>query len=92
MFTSGFTNAPVSRLFLFSFIATSILVSITDSKYLFNLLVVPHFWPYKQVWRVFLWQVRRVKSSNDIQQYDIAESNKIVSHVTPTRPKFCSQP
>ncbi|KAI9756464.1 MAG: hypothetical protein M1815_003562 [Lichina confinis] len=56
MLTSGFTNAPVTQAFIFLFIATSVLASITDYKHLFYLQVVPHLWRYKQAWRVFSWQ------------------------------------
>lgn len=58
MLTSGFTNAPVTRLFIFSLVAASILVSVADSKHLFYIQVVPHLWRYKQAWRIVAWQVR----------------------------------
>ena len=58
MLASGFTNAPVSKTFLFGTIALSVLASITDSKYFFHINVVPHLWPYKQAWRILVWQVR----------------------------------
>lgn len=57
MLASGFTAAPVSQCFFFGIIASSILVSITDTKYLFYIQVVPHLWRYKQVWRLLTWQV-----------------------------------
>ena len=57
MLSSGFTNAPVSRVLLFGLLATSILASITDSKHFFPIHVVPHLWPYKQAWRLVAWQV-----------------------------------
>ncbi|KAI9806151.1 MAG: hypothetical protein M1833_004558 [Piccolia ochrophora] len=56
MLTSGFANAPVSRLLLTSLVAASILASITDSKHLFHVLVDPHLWRYKQGWRLLIWQ------------------------------------
>jgi len=56
MLSSGFTNAPISKLLLFGTIASSIIVSITDSKYLFYIQVVPHLWQYKQAWRLLIWQ------------------------------------
>jgi len=56
MLTSGFTNAPVSKVLLFSVVASSVLVSISDTKYLFYIQVVPHLWRYRQAWRVLLWQ------------------------------------
>ncbi len=57
MLSSGFTNASVSKLLVFGITASSILVSITDSKYLFFIQVVPHLWRYKQAWRLLIWQV-----------------------------------
>ena len=57
MIASGFTAAPVSQFLLFGLIASSILVSITDTKYLFYIQVVPHLWQYKQAWRLLIWQV-----------------------------------
>ncbi|KAF6237776.1 hypothetical protein HO173_003977 [Letharia columbiana] len=56
MLASGFTAAPVSQCLFFGVIASSILVSITDTKYLFYIQVVPHLWQYKQAWRLLVWQ------------------------------------
>lgn len=56
MLASGFTAAPVSQYLFFGVIASSILVSITDTKYLFYIQVVPHLWVYRQGWRVLVWQ------------------------------------
>lgn len=58
MLASGFTAAPVSKYLFFGIIAFSILASITDSKYLFEIQVVPHLWRHKQIWRLLVWQVR----------------------------------
>ena len=57
MIASGFTAAPVSQFLFFGVIASSILVSITDTKYLFYIQVIPHLWQYKQAWRLLIWQV-----------------------------------
>ena len=57
MIASGFTAAPVSRFLFFGVIASSIFVSITDTKYLFYIQIVPHLWQYKQAWRLLIWQV-----------------------------------
>jgi hypothetical protein len=57
MLASGFKDASVSKLFLASIVATSIAASVTDTKYLFYIQVVPHFWQYRQFWRIFSWQV-----------------------------------
>ncbi|KAI9821454.1 MAG: hypothetical protein M1832_003300 [Thelocarpon impressellum] len=56
MLSSGFHNAAVSRFLVFSVVASSILVSITDVKHLFPVHVVPHLWRYKQLWRVVTYQ------------------------------------
>lgn len=56
MLASGFTAATVSRWFFFTSIAVSLLVSITDTKYLFHIQLVPHLWRYKQYWRLLVWQ------------------------------------
>lgn len=56
MLASGFTGAPVSRVFFFGIIAFSILASITDTKYLFYIKIAPHLWRYKQLWRLLVWQ------------------------------------
>jgi len=57
MLISGFTNAPVSRLLVIWVVAGSLLASITDTKYYFHILVVPHLWTDWQVWRILTWQV-----------------------------------
>ena len=57
MIASGFTAAPVSQFLFFGVIASSIVVSITDTKYLFYIQVIPHLWQYKQAWRLLIWQV-----------------------------------
>lgn len=58
MLSSGFTNAPVTKLALVYIIAASILVSIADAKYLFYIQVNPHIWQYHQLWRFLIWPVR----------------------------------
>lgn len=57
MLASGFTSAGVSQSLFFGIIASSIVVSITDTKYLFYIQVVPHLWRYKQLWRLLTWQL-----------------------------------
>ncbi|KAJ9656634.1 hypothetical protein H2201_008483 [Coniosporium apollinis] len=56
MLTSGFTNAPVSRFLVLYIVGASFLASITDSKYLIHIHVVPHLWVYRQFWRLLSWQ------------------------------------
>ncbi|KAK3061384.1 hypothetical protein LTS18_006376 [Coniosporium uncinatum] len=56
MLISGFTNARVSRLLVIWVVAGSLLASITDTKYYFHILVVPHLWTDWQAWRILTWQ------------------------------------
>jgi len=57
MLTSGFKNAPVSQVLLFYIVTASILASVTDTKYYFYIQISPHLFPWRQVWRLFTWQV-----------------------------------
>lgn len=57
MLTSGFKYTPVSRLLLITVVITSIVASITDTKYYFYVQVVPHLWVWHQFWRILTWQV-----------------------------------
>ena len=74
MLSSGFKDAPVSRALLFGLIATSVLASVTDSKYMVWIQVVPHLWPYQQFWRPFTWQVSVIP-----QAYCVFEAAKNLS-------------
>ncbi|KAF2092687.1 hypothetical protein NA57DRAFT_23834, partial [Rhizodiscina lignyota] len=56
MQTSGFSNAPVTRLLIAWIVVGSMLATLTDTKMFFYIQVVPHFWAYWQWWRVFIWQ------------------------------------
>ncbi|KAI4143243.1 MAG: hypothetical protein L6R39_004650 [Caloplaca ligustica] len=56
MLASGFTAAPVSKYIFFGIIVASVLTSITDTKYLFHIQLVPHIWSYRQFWRLLIWQ------------------------------------
>ncbi|KAF2709196.1 hypothetical protein K504DRAFT_467174 [Pleomassaria siparia CBS 279.74] len=57
MITSGFTNAPVSRFLVFSTVIGSVIASLTDTRYLLHIQVVPHLWNYGQFWRLLTWQI-----------------------------------
>src|ERR1700712_5896362 len=57
MLSTGFTDAPVTRSLVYGIVAASILVSITDSKHYFYILVDPHLWRYHQLWRIFTYQL-----------------------------------
>ncbi|KAL8716897.1 MAG: hypothetical protein Q9225_005808 [Loekoesia sp. 1 TL-2023] len=63
MLASGFTAAPVSKFLFFGTIVSSILVSVTDSKYLFHIQLLPHLWRYKQYWRLLIWQSCYINST-----------------------------
>ncbi|PSK36038.1 hypothetical protein B9Z65_5853 [Elsinoe australis] len=56
MLASGFSNAPISRTFLVFIVVSSILASITDTKYYFWIAVKPHLRDYHQWWRLLTWQ------------------------------------
>jgi hypothetical protein len=57
MLSTGFHDAPVTRIIVYGLIATSVLASITDSKYYFYIQVQPHLWQYHQLWRIFIYQL-----------------------------------
>jgi hypothetical protein len=57
MLSSGFTDVAVSRSLVFGIIAASFLVSVTDNKHYFYILIDPHFWKYGQLWRSFIYQL-----------------------------------
>ena len=56
MLSSGFTNAPVTRILLISTVISAFLASITDTKYYFWIQVRPHLFDYWQFWRLLTWQ------------------------------------
>ncbi|KAL8710433.1 MAG: hypothetical protein Q9220_005034 [cf. Caloplaca sp. 1 TL-2023] len=56
MLASGFTAAPISKSICFGITISSVLASITDTKYLFHIQLVPHIWRFKQFWRLLVWQ------------------------------------
>lgn len=41
---------------MFGIIASSILVSVTDTKHFFYIRAEPHIWTYNQLWRLWVWQ------------------------------------
>ncbi|KAK8215346.1 hypothetical protein M8818_001967 [Zalaria obscura] len=57
MLASGFTNATVSRNLIIFIVVSSILASITDTKYYFWIAVKPHLRDYRQLWRLLTWQL-----------------------------------
>ncbi|KAF2749692.1 hypothetical protein M011DRAFT_465365 [Sporormia fimetaria CBS 119925] len=56
MITSGFTNAPVTQFLVFATVITSLIVSLTDTRYYLP-IVIPHIWRYGQYWRFLTWQL-----------------------------------
>ncbi|KAF2460588.1 hypothetical protein BDY21DRAFT_315978 [Lineolata rhizophorae] len=63
MFTSGFTNAPVSKALVFASVLLPFVASVTDTKHFLYVQVVPHLWVYRQFWRLFTWQICYVNSA-----------------------------
>ncbi len=63
MLTSGFTNAPISRLLVISTVVAAFLASLTDTKYYFWIQPRPHLLDYWQFWRLFTWQLCYTNSS-----------------------------
>lgn len=55
MLASGFTNAPVSRFLVIAVVASSLLVSVTDTKHFFWIAIRPHIRDYRQLWRFLTW-------------------------------------
>jgi hypothetical protein len=57
MLSSGFTNAPITRLLVIGTVLAAFLASITDTKYYFWIQPRPHLFDYWQFWRLFTWQL-----------------------------------
>lgn len=57
MLSSGFTNAPVTRLLVIVVVLNSFLATITDSKVFCWIEVRPHITDYRQLWRFLTWQL-----------------------------------
>lgn len=65
MYTSGLTNTPITKNLLIYTIASSVLLSILDSKHLVSIYVSPHLWQYGQFWRAGIWQVAGFANSTE---------------------------
>ncbi|KAF2009212.1 hypothetical protein BU24DRAFT_401916 [Aaosphaeria arxii CBS 175.79] len=63
MITSGFTNAPVSQFLVFATVLGALAASLTDTRYLIHIQVVPHIWGYGQFWRFLTWQITFTNST-----------------------------
>ena len=57
MLSSGFTNAPITRLLVIGTVLSAFLASITDTKYYFWIQPRPHLFDYWQFWRLLTWQL-----------------------------------
>ncbi|KZM28151.1 hypothetical protein ST47_g715 [Ascochyta rabiei] len=55
MISSGFTNAPVSQLIVFSTVIGALVATTTDTRHYLPIAVVPHIWGYGQLWRLLTW-------------------------------------
>ncbi|KAI1933085.1 hypothetical protein LOZ66_006613 [Ophidiomyces ophidiicola] len=85
MLTSGFTNASVTKYALIFVIASSIAVSLVDTKYLFYIQVTPHLWQYRQWWRILIWQLCYVNSTEVIQACMVLYSLRVVERLWGSR-------
>ncbi|KAK0626794.1 hypothetical protein B0T14DRAFT_534873 [Immersiella caudata] len=59
----SFTNAPVTRALVLGTIAMSIGASLLDIKHYFYISVGTHIWRYRQLWRIFTYQLCYTNSS-----------------------------
>lgn len=60
---SGFTSAPATRLSLALIVATSIGASVLNVKPYLPIKVLPHLWPYLQLWRILSFQLAYTSST-----------------------------
>ncbi|KAI6815459.1 hypothetical protein KC332_g10886 [Hortaea werneckii] len=89
MITSGFTNAPVTKLLVFGIILTSFLATLTDTKYFFWIEVRPHLLEYAQFWRLLTWQVCYTNSTEVLFAAMSLYQLRIIERLWGTR-KFAS--
>ncbi|KAI7694867.1 hypothetical protein KC353_g18031 [Hortaea werneckii] len=89
MITSGFTNAPVTKLLVFGIILTSFLATLTDTKYFFWIEVRPHLLDYAQFWRLLTWQVCYTNSTEVLFAAMSLYQLRIIERLWGTR-KFAS--
>jgi len=59
----SFTNAPVTRSLVLGTVALSITASLFDIKHYFYISVGTHIWRYRQLWRIFTYQLCYTNSS-----------------------------
>ena len=63
MHTSGFTHTSVSKYLVGQVVLAAVLASLTDSKYFFHIALQPHLFPYRQWWRLLVWQTAYANST-----------------------------
>ncbi|KAJ5334230.1 uncharacterized protein N7506_008013 [Penicillium brevicompactum] len=78
MLTSGLTNTPITKVLLIYTIASAVVLSIFDIKYLAVIHISPHFWPYAQFWRALAWQVGFANSTEALFAAMLAYHMRVV--------------
>lgn len=53
----SFKQLPVTKFLVLGLVAASILASVLDIKHYFYILVDVHIWRYRQLWRLFAYQL-----------------------------------
>ncbi|KAF1991848.1 hypothetical protein K402DRAFT_450030 [Aulographum hederae CBS 113979] len=89
MLTSGFTSAPVTKFFLSCIVVGSLVASVTDKKYLFQVLVVPQIWGWGQWWRAIIWPICYANSTEVLFAAMTVYSLRVVERLWGSR-KFAS--
>ncbi|KXS96354.1 hypothetical protein AC578_3080, partial [Pseudocercospora eumusae] len=89
MLASGFTNAPVSRLLVIGIVITSLLASLTDTKYFIWIEVRPHLLDYLQFWRLLTWQICYTNSTELLFAAMTIYNLRVIERLWGTR-KFAS--
>ncbi|GAB7350374.1 hypothetical protein MBLNU459_g1001t1 [Dothideomycetes sp. NU459] len=89
MLPSGFTNAPVSRFLVIAVIASSLIVSITDTKHFFWIAIRPHIRDYRQLWRFLTWPLCYTNSTEVLFAAMTLYQLRIIERLWGTR-KFAS--
>ncbi|KAK0705064.1 hypothetical protein B0H67DRAFT_369595 [Lasiosphaeris hirsuta] len=59
----SFTNAPVTRTLVLGLVTFSITASLFDVKHYFYISIGTHIWRYRQLWRIFTYQLCYTNSS-----------------------------
>lgn len=86
---SGFTHTPATRAFLTLFVSSSIGASILSLKPYLPLKIVPHLWPYLQLWRIATFQLAYTSSTELLFSVAILYQMRVLERLWGTR-KFAS--